>query len=288
MRAAPSSLRELGEADKIAEQDRGLGDAVGDPLVRPFLQPLGDGGRQDVGEQRVSLGPRLIGHGEGVTHDQRDDAEGGDGGGYIEIGQQARLGGEQRALLRVEEPSGEVQGKADRDHRGDETEAGHAVDGEGDRRGDDVVDLNAGLAAEGADEKEQGGVLDGGEQDRRGDVVDAVSERHGESDHHQQQIGGDQVPILVRVVIGEDDRVDDGKECDQERHRVDDGQPPAHRARIALRAPFGERGERSEPGKHWGGTRRRGGGAVTHGNARITRRHSGESRNPGSKLRVRR
>ncbi len=94
-------LRELGEADKIAEQDGGLGDAVGDPLVRPFLQPLGDGRRQDVGEQRVGLGPRLVGHGEGVAHDQRDDAEGGDGGGDIEIGEQARLGGEQRALLRV-------------------------------------------------------------------------------------------------------------------------------------------------------------------------------------------
>ena len=115
---------------------------------------------------------------------------------------------------------------------------GHAVDGKGDRRGDDVVDLNAGLATEGADEKEQSGVLDGGEQDRRGDVVDAVSERHGESDHHQQQIGGDQVPILLRVVIGEDDRVDDGEERDQERHRVDDGQPAAHRARIALACPI--------------------------------------------------
>ena len=246
-------LRELGEADKIAEQDGRLGDAVGDALVGPFLQPLGDGRRQDVGEQRVGLGPRLVGHSEGITHDQRDDAEAGDGGGNIEIGKQARLGVKQRALLRVEEPGGEVQREANRDHRGHEAEAGRAVDGEGDRRGDDVVDLNAGFATEGADEEEQSGVFDDGEQDGRGDVVDAVGERHEKRDHHQQQIDGDQMPVSMRVVIGEDDRVDDGKERDQERHRVDDGQPPAHGARIAFGAEFGECGQRPEPGEHGAG-----------------------------------
>ena len=49
-------LRKLGEADEVAEQDRRLGDAVGDLRVGPFLQPLGDGLGQDVGEQRIGLG----------------------------------------------------------------------------------------------------------------------------------------------------------------------------------------------------------------------------------------
>ena len=109
----PELLRKLGEADKIAEQDRGLGDAVGDPLVGPFLQALGDGRRQDVGEQRVGFGPRLVGHGEGVADDQRDDAEGGDGRGDIEIGEQAGSSGDLRALRRKEEPRGEMQRQPD-------------------------------------------------------------------------------------------------------------------------------------------------------------------------------
>ena len=91
-RAEP--LGQLGEADQIAEQDRGLGHAVGDLLVGPRLQPLGDRLGQDVDEQGVGFGPRPVGHGEGVADDQRDDAEGGDGGGYIKIGEQGRVGGD--------------------------------------------------------------------------------------------------------------------------------------------------------------------------------------------------
>ena len=87
-------LGKLGEADQIAEQDGGLGHAVGDALVRPLLQPLGDRLGQDIGEQRVSLGPGLVGHGEGIADDQRDDAEGGDRRGDVEIGEQLRLGDE--------------------------------------------------------------------------------------------------------------------------------------------------------------------------------------------------
>jgi hypothetical protein len=52
------------------------GHAVGDLLARPLLQPLGNRLGQDVGEQRVRLGPGAVGHSEGVTDDQRDDAEG--------------------------------------------------------------------------------------------------------------------------------------------------------------------------------------------------------------------
>jgi hypothetical protein len=36
-----------------------------------------------------------------------------------------------------------MQRETDRDRRDHDAEMGHTVDGEGDRRGDDVVDLNA-------------------------------------------------------------------------------------------------------------------------------------------------
>ena len=105
-----------------------------------------------LASSEFGLGARLIGHAEGVGDDQSDDAEGGDGRGYIEIGEQARLGLEQRLLLRIEEPGREVQREADRHHHDGKPQMRQAVDGEGDRRGDDVIDLDARLAAEGADE----------------------------------------------------------------------------------------------------------------------------------------
>ena len=40
---------------------------------------------------------------------------------------------------------------------------GQAVDGEGDRRGDDVVDLNAGVVTERGDEEEQRGIFGDGD-----------------------------------------------------------------------------------------------------------------------------
>ena len=193
-RAEP--LGKLGEADQIAEQDGGLGDAVGDALARPLLQPLGDRLGQDVGEQRIGLGPRAVGHREGVADDQRDDAEGGDGGGDVEIGEQRGIGGDQGALRRKQEPRREMQREADRDHRDRQPEAGHAADGEGDRGGDDVVDLNAGVVAELAHEKEQRDELGDGDQERGGDVVDAVGERHEQRDRDQQQIDDDQRQIM--------------------------------------------------------------------------------------------
>ena len=110
-------LGKFGEADEIAEQDGGLGDAVGDALAWPLLQTLGDRLRQDVGEQRVGLGARVVGKSKGVADDQRDHAEGGDGGRDIEIGEQRRRGGDQRAFRRKEEPGGKMQREAGHDHR---------------------------------------------------------------------------------------------------------------------------------------------------------------------------
>jgi hypothetical protein len=72
-------LSELGEADEIGEKDRRLADAVGNLVVGARLQALGDGLGQDVGEQRVGLGARALGPGEGVADDQGDDGEGGRG-----------------------------------------------------------------------------------------------------------------------------------------------------------------------------------------------------------------
>ena len=164
-RAKP--LGKLGEADEIAEQDGGLGDAVGDALAWPLLQTLGDRLRQDVGEQRVSLGTRVVGKGKGVADDQRDHAEGGDRGGDVEIGEQRRRGGDQRAFRRKEEPGGKMQREAGHDHRDGEPEAGHAADGEGDRSGDDVVGLDARVVAERAHEVEQRGEFGDGDAGAR-------------------------------------------------------------------------------------------------------------------------
>ena len=156
MRAAPSRCASSGEADQIAEQHRSLGHAVGDLLVGSLLQALDDGLGQDVGQQRIGLGPGAVGHGEGIADDQRDDAEGGGGGGDVEIGEQqlgsasiwARSGGNRNHAARC-------SARPISDHRDRETETRHAVDGEGDGGGDDVVDLDARVVAELADEKEQ-------------------------------------------------------------------------------------------------------------------------------------
>jgi hypothetical protein len=105
-------------------------------------------------------------------------------------------------------------------------------------------------------EEEQRDIFDDGDQHGRRDVVDAVGERHQENDHHQQQIDDDQVPIGVRVVIGKDARIDHRKHSDQERHRVDDRQPPPDGPRIAFGAEFGESGQRAQPCKHRRGAAR--------------------------------
>ena len=120
-----------------------------------------------------------------------------------------------------------MQREADGDHRDREPETGQAVDGEGDRRGDDVVDLDADSRPKAQTKTNNAVYSTMAIRMGRGDVVDAVGERHEKRDHHQQQIDGDQVPVSMHVVIGEDDRVDHRKDGDQERHRVDDGQPPA-------------------------------------------------------------
>ena len=109
-------LRELGEADEIGEEDGGVADIVGYLVARLRLEALGDRLWQDIGEQGVGLGARAVGHGEGVSHDQRDDREGGGGRGNVEVGEQGRIGGDLRALGREQKPRRHMQREPDRNH----------------------------------------------------------------------------------------------------------------------------------------------------------------------------
>ena len=51
------------------------------------------------------------------------------------------------------------------------------------------------------------------------------------------------------AVGGEHEGVDHREDGDGERHEIDDGESPAHRTRVKLRAELGEAAERTEPGE---------------------------------------
>lgn len=141
-----------------------------------------------------------------------------------------------------------------------------AVNCKRDRRGNDVVDLNPRLVTEHAHEEEQRYILDDGNQHSRSDVIDAVGERHEEDDHGQKEIDDDQMAIVLRVVIGENGRIDHRKDGDEERHRVDDPKAPLHGPRIAVGAELKKSGERTQPHEHRRGPRRRVRSMFTHEN----------------------
>jgi hypothetical protein len=141
-----------------------------------------------------------------------------------------------------------VERQPDGNHGDRQTDAGHAGNGEGDRGGDDVIDLDSRVVSELAHEKEQRDELRAGEQQRCGDVVDAVGERRQQRDDHQHEVGYDQRHI-GHAVIGEHNGIDRREHGDQQRHGVDDLKPAPHRPRIARRAPFDECGERAETGQ---------------------------------------
>ena len=62
-------------------------------------------------------------------------------------------------------------------------------------------------------------------------------------------VDDDQRHVGLGVEIGEDERIDRREECDEKRHRIDDGEPAADGARIAGGAQLGEGGERAKPGE---------------------------------------
>ena len=142
-----------------------------------------------------------------------------------------------------------MERERDDNHRDAEANALPVVDGEGDGSGNDVVELNAGVAAELAHEEEQRDELGEGHQHRCGEVVDAVGERHHKRECHEQEVCQDQGHVVLHAPKGEHDRVDRRENGDHQRHDVDDGEPAAHGARIALRAELDEAAERAEPGE---------------------------------------
>ena len=113
-------LREACEADEIAEQNGGIGHGVGDARARGLFQAVDDRFGQNVGEQAVGFGPGAIRLGQGVTHDERDDAECRDGRGDIEIMQQADVRRDTGAAGWVEKPSGQMECEPGQDSGDDE------------------------------------------------------------------------------------------------------------------------------------------------------------------------
>jgi len=138
-----------------------------------------------------------------------------------------------------------MERQPDGDHSDRQAKAGHAGNGESDRGGNDIIDLDARVATELVHEKKQSDELRAGEQQRRGDVVDAVGQRRQQRDRHQQQVGDDQRHI-GHAVEGEHAGIDCREQGDQQRHGIDDLQPPADGAGIAASAELDNPGQRAQ------------------------------------------
>ena len=154
LRAEPARQRD--EPFQIRKEHRSLGKAFGDGLARLRLQPFDHAVGQDVAQQRLGLGFRRLGETEGVVGQGRRDAKGGEGRRHVKLPHQ--IGLDRRSAPSRAGTGTKPRGASTKHSTTTKpTSAGRAQpqDDEGRGRADDQVELDAGVAAEHRDEREQ-------------------------------------------------------------------------------------------------------------------------------------
>ena len=252
--AGAEAARERHEARDVGKEDRRLGERVGHGLGGLGLQPLDNGVRQDVAQERVGLGLGVLGQAEGIEDGGGDKAECRDGRLRVERIEHVLLGGNGCRGWRKPEPARKVQQQRDGDRGNDQPHAPEAEDDEGRRREGDVLDMQARVAAEVVGEGQQGGAFGHQDQERRRHRPEAVHEGDGGHDDHDGEVDVDDRPVAIVVDEGLLHGIDQRRDHDQVGDHVQDHEPPLGLGRIALRAGLGEM---REPGPHVGEPLRR-------------------------------
>jgi hypothetical protein len=211
----PERGGERGEAGDVGEDDRRVVVALGNRAAGALFEALGDLVGHDIVDERVRLRLGGAGQMQGVVYHQKDDAHHRHRRQGVDLVHEGRIGPDDGLMAGKCVPGSEVAGEGHRRDTAGEPDALDAKDDERHRAGAQIVQLDAGLAAQIGDEIEDAGEDDGAEPDACRGRAEAVEQRHARGAQGRGDVAEDerpqQVPAVQGVVQGIGQRGDAGE-----------------------------------------------------------------------------